>query len=55
MSKWCTFWSLRSADLILLKFFQCDFVKDNVFIPPLPLTLDNLKEGKEELLQKVKI
>ena len=55
MSDISDIWSLRSPDLTLLKFFHWGFVKDKVFIPPLSLTLDNLKGGIEELLQRLKI
>jgi hypothetical protein len=55
MLRGCTYWSLRSQDLTLLKFYQWDFVMDRFFVPPLPLTLDSPEERTEELLQILKI
>ena len=39
----CT-WPLRSPDLTLCDFFLWGFVKDNVYVPPLPQTLPELRK-----------
>ncbi|PSN42513.1 hypothetical protein C0J52_16160, partial [Blattella germanica] len=37
------FWPTRSPDLTPCEFFLWGFVKDRVFLPPLPLNLDDFK------------
>ena len=37
------FWPPRSPDLTVCDFFLWGFVKDKVFVPPLPTDLENLK------------
>jgi len=39
----CT-WPPRSPHLTVCDFFLCGFVKDNVYVPPLPKTLPELRE-----------
>jgi len=39
-----TFWPPVSPDLNPLDFFLWDFVKDEVYVPPMPVTLNNLKD-----------
>jgi hypothetical protein len=38
-----TSWSLLSPDLTCLYFFLCGLLKDEVYIPPMPITLNNSK------------
>jgi hypothetical protein len=38
-----TFWPPRSPDLTPLEFFLWGFVKDEVYFPPIPITMNNLK------------
>jgi hypothetical protein len=37
------FWPPKSPDLTLCNFFMWEFVKEAVYVPSLPTTLDNLK------------
>jgi hypothetical protein len=39
-----TCWPPQSPDLTPCDFFLWEYVKDKVFIPPLPVTLDDLKQ-----------
>jgi hypothetical protein len=32
------------ASAIPFEFVQCDYVKDEVYVPPVPITLNNLKD-----------
>jgi hypothetical protein len=44
-AKWgSTSWPLQSPDLTLLNFFLWGFMKDEVYIPPMPITMNNLKD-----------
>jgi hypothetical protein len=38
-----TSWPPRSADLTLLDYFLWVFVKGEIYVPPMPITLNNLK------------
>jgi hypothetical protein len=37
-------WPLRSPDLTVCDFFLWGYVKDRVYVPPLPTTVDELQE-----------
>jgi hypothetical protein len=39
-----TSWHLPSPDRTPLEFFLCDFVEDEVYLPPKPIALNNLKD-----------
>jgi len=39
-----TSWPPRSPDLTPLDFFLLDFVKDEIYVPPMPISLNNLKD-----------
>jgi hypothetical protein len=39
-----TYWPLQSPDLTPFDFFLWGFVKDEVHVLPMPITLNNLKE-----------
>jgi len=38
-------WPPRSPDLTVFDFFLWGYVKDRVYVPPLPATVDELQEG----------
>jgi hypothetical protein len=40
-----TCWPPRSPDLTPCDVFLWGYVKDKVFVPPFPVTLDDLKQG----------
>jgi len=42
-NNFCT-WPPRSPDLTVCDFFLWGFVKDNIYVPPLPKTLSELRE-----------
>ncbi|PSN55399.1 hypothetical protein C0J52_11064, partial [Blattella germanica] len=44
---------LKSPDLKPCDFFLWGFVKDRVFVPPLPLNLDNLKQRIRQAVANV--
>lgn len=54
-------WSPRSSDLTVCDFFLWGYIKDNVYVPPMPATLDELRERitaavdniNESMLQRV--
>jgi hypothetical protein len=55
-----TCWPPRSPDLTPCDFLLWGYVKDKVFVPPVPVTLDDLKQrittataGVEEMLTRV--
>ena len=39
-----TCWPPRSPDLTLCDFFLWEYIKDRVFVPPLPVSLNELKQ-----------
>jgi hypothetical protein len=39
-----TYWPPRSPDLTPCDFFLWGYVKDKVFVPPVPVSLDDLKQ-----------
>jgi hypothetical protein len=39
-----TCWPPQSPDLTICDFFLRGYVKDKVFVPPVPVTLDDLKQ-----------
>jgi hypothetical protein len=45
-------WTPRSPDLTPMDFFLCGFVKRNVYVPPLPTTLHELKTRIREAWTK---
>jgi hypothetical protein len=45
-----TSWPSQSPDLIPPSFFLWGFVKDEIYVLPLPITLNNLKDRIEQLL-----
>ena len=47
------FWPPRSPDLTPCDFFLWGFVKDRVFVPPLPLNLDDLKQRIRQAVASV--
>jgi hypothetical protein len=44
-------WPQRSPNLTRMDFFLLGFVKDNVYVPPLPTTLHDLKTRSERPVQ----
>ncbi|PSN38403.1 hypothetical protein C0J52_21588, partial [Blattella germanica] len=47
------FWPPRSPDLTPCEFFLWGFVKDRVFLPPLPLNLDDFKQRIRQAVASV--
>ena len=47
------FWPLRSPDLTPCNFFLWGFVKDNVYVSPLPMSLNELRDRITHALQTV--
>jgi hypothetical protein len=48
-----TAWPLQSPDLTPLDFFPWGFVKDEVYILPMPITLNNLKDRIRTSIAKI--
>jgi hypothetical protein len=48
-----TSWPPRSPDLTPLDFFLWGFVKDEVHVPPMPITLKNLKDRIRTAIAKI--
>ena len=46
-------WPLRSPDLTPCHFFLCGFVKDSVYVPPLPMSLNELRDWIKHALQTI--
>ena len=46
-------WPLRSSDLTVCDFFLWGYVKDRVYVPPLPATMDELQDRITDMLQRV--
>jgi hypothetical protein len=48
-----TSWPLRSPDLNPLEFFLWGFVKDELYVPPMLITQNNLKDRILEAIAKI--
>jgi hypothetical protein len=48
-----TFWPPRSPDLTPIDFFLWGFVKDEVYVLPMPMTLNNLKDQIRTAIAKI--
>jgi hypothetical protein len=46
-------WPPRSPDLTLCDFFLWGYIKDSVYVPPLPTTLDDLTERITHVINSV--
>ena len=46
-------WPPRSPDLTVCDFFLWGYVKDRVYVPPLPATMDELQDRITDMLQRV--
>lgn len=46
-------WPPRSLDLTVCDFFLWGFKKDSVYVPPLPTTMDELRNGITAALEAV--
>jgi hypothetical protein len=46
-------WPPRSPDLIVCDFFLWGYLKDSVYVPPLPATLDDLQELITEAVNSI--
>ena len=46
-------WPPRSPDLTVCDFFLWGFVKDDVYVPPLPKTLPELRQGINTVIGNV--
>jgi hypothetical protein len=48
-----TYWTPRSPDLTPLDFFLWGFVKDEVYVPLMPITLNHLKDRTRTAITKI--
>jgi hypothetical protein len=46
-------WPPQSPDLTPLDFFAWGFVKDEVYIPPVPVTMNNLKDEIQTVIAEI--